>query len=223
MVAGRRVQGILCTHGHRRHIASALTLSDVTGADIHLHPDDYGLWHEVFPTRWPERVLLDGLTVDVGRSQLVGIHVPGHTDGGMCWYAAELGALFTGDSLSADGVGPAASSGDQARLLSAVRARLFTLPMGTTLHPGHGPDVRLGTVRWARDFWAEPGAAQPPDGGQWRWSTMRRALPTDRSMPPGATTLTAQVEPTRSLTRARDDPPEAGAATPPAPTGRPRR
>ena len=72
----------------------------------------------------------------------------------MCWYAAELGALFTGDSLSADGVGPASSSSDQARLLSAVRARLFTLPMATTLHPGHGPDVRLGTVRWGRDFWA---------------------------------------------------------------------
>jgi hydroxyacylglutathione hydrolase len=154
VVAGRRVQGILCTHGHRRHIASALTLSDVTGADVHLHPDDYGLWHEVFPTRWPERVLLDGLTVDVGRIQLVGIHVPGHTDGGMCWYAAELGALFTGDSLSADGVGPSSSSSDQSRLLSAVRARLFTLPMATMLHPGHGPDVRLGTVRWGRDFWA---------------------------------------------------------------------
>src|SRR3954451_4356309 len=68
VVAGRRVQGILCTHGHRRHIASALTLSDVTGADVHLHPDDYGLWHEVFPTRWPARVLLDGLTVDVART-----------------------------------------------------------------------------------------------------------------------------------------------------------
>jgi glyoxylase-like metal-dependent hydrolase (beta-lactamase superfamily II) len=148
------VQGILCTHGHRRHIASALTLSDVIGADVHLHPDDYGLWHEVFPTRWPERVLLEGLTVDVGRTQLVGIHVPGHTDGGMCWHAAELGALFTGDSLGADGVGPASSSSDRARLLSAVRARLFTLPVATTLHPGHGPDVRLGTVRGDRSFWA---------------------------------------------------------------------
>jgi glyoxylase-like metal-dependent hydrolase (beta-lactamase superfamily II) len=154
VVAGRRVQAILCTHGHRRHIASALTLSDVTGADVHLHPDDYGLWHEVFPTRWPERVLLDGLTVDVARTQLVGLHVPGHTDGGMCWYAPELGALFTGDSLSADGVGPASTGSDRARLLSAVRARLFTLPMATTLHPGHGPDVRLGTVRGDRSFWA---------------------------------------------------------------------
>src|SRR4051812_37319718 len=54
VVAGRRVQAILCTHGHRRHIASALTLSDITGGDVHLHPGDYGLWHEVFPTRWPE-------------------------------------------------------------------------------------------------------------------------------------------------------------------------
>jgi glyoxylase-like metal-dependent hydrolase (beta-lactamase superfamily II) len=154
VVAGRRVRAVLCTHGHRRHIASAMTLSDVTGADVHLHPDDYGLWHEVFPTRWPERALLDGLTVDVGPARLVGIHVPGHTDGGMCWYAAGLGALFTGDSLGADGVGPSSVRSDRARLLSAVRARLFPLPVATTLHPGHGPDARLGAVRWHRDFWA---------------------------------------------------------------------
>ena len=60
---GRRSPGAAAScapTGTRRHIASALTLSDITGADVYLHPDDYGLWHEVFPTRWPERVLLDG-------------------------------------------------------------------------------------------------------------------------------------------------------------------
>jgi glyoxylase-like metal-dependent hydrolase (beta-lactamase superfamily II) len=154
VVARRRVRGILCTHGHLRHIASALTLSDITGADVHLHPDDYGLWHDIFPTRWPERVLMDGLTINVGRTQLVGIHLPGHTDGGMCWYAPGPGVLFTGDSLAADGPGPWSSAAGRSRLLSSIRARLFTLPVATTLHPGHGPDGRLGTVRRARDSWS---------------------------------------------------------------------
>lgn len=154
VVGRRRVRGILCTHGHAGHIASALTLSDITGAEVFLHPDDYGLWHEVFPTRWPERVLLDGITFDVGTARLVGIHVPGHTDGGMCWYAEKLGAVFTGDSLGAEGAGRDLPTAQRTRLLSAVRARLFTLPPFTVIRPGHGPDGRIGTARWARDSWS---------------------------------------------------------------------
>ena len=153
VVGGRRVHGILCTHGHVAHIASALTLSDITAADVFLHPGDYGLWHEVFPTRWPERVLMDGITLDVGTARLVGIHVPGHTDGGMCWYAETLGSVFTGDSLAADGAGRDLPAPQRTRLLSAVRAGLYTLPPLTVIRPGHGPDGRIGTVRWARDSW----------------------------------------------------------------------
>jgi glyoxylase-like metal-dependent hydrolase (beta-lactamase superfamily II) len=152
VVGGRRVHGILCTHGHVAHIASALTLSDISAADVFLHPGDYGSWREVFPTRWPE-VLMDGITFDVGTARLVGIHVPGHTDGGMCWYAETLGSVFTGDSLAADGAGRGLQPAQRTRLVSAVRARLFTLPPLTVIRPGHGPDGRIGTVRWARDSW----------------------------------------------------------------------
>ena len=153
VVGGRSVHGILCTHGHVAHIASALTLSDITAADVFLHPGDYGPWREVFPTRWPEGVLMDGITFDVGTARLVGIHVPGHTEGGMCWYAEALGSVFTGDSLAADGAGRGLPPAQRTRLLSAVRARLFTLPPLTVIRPGHGPDGRIGTVRWARDSW----------------------------------------------------------------------
>ena len=96
---------------------------------------------------------MDGITFDVGTARLVGIHVPGHTDGGMCWYAETLGSVFTGDSLAADGAGRGLPPAQRTRLVSAVRARLFTLPPLTVIRPGHGPDGRIGTVRWARDSW----------------------------------------------------------------------
>ena len=144
---------------------------------------------------------MDGLAVDVGRTQLVGIHVPGHTDGGMCWYAAELGALFTGDSLSAGGVGPASSGSDRARLLSAVRARLFTLPLTTTLHPGTAPTPGWARCAGAATSGREPraGAVTPgalPAGRQRRRSTIRLALPSERSM-----AVRARATSTRAVSR----------------------
>ncbi|MGO4428278.1 MBL fold metallo-hydrolase, partial [Streptomyces sp. MCAF7] len=44
-VGGRRLLGILCTHGHDDHIDAAPEVADRTGAPILLHPDDEVLWN----------------------------------------------------------------------------------------------------------------------------------------------------------------------------------
>jgi len=154
-VGDRRLLGILCTHAHAEHIAAALTVADAARAAVHLHADDYALWHQTFPGLWPTRMLVDGMTFDVAGVRLLGLHVPGHTPGGMCWYASQLGALFSGDSLDADGPcrGPRPAS-DYDGLVSAIRARLFTLPPDTVVHPGHGVDGRIGHLRWKPEFWS---------------------------------------------------------------------
>jgi glyoxylase-like metal-dependent hydrolase (beta-lactamase superfamily II) len=59
-VAGRRVDGIVCTHGHNDHINAAAALAEATGAPIALHPDDEMLWDVVHPTRRPDMALSDG-------------------------------------------------------------------------------------------------------------------------------------------------------------------
>ena len=48
---GRRVRGVLCTHGHNDHINAAVELADTVDAPIWLHPDDGMLWDVVNPDR----------------------------------------------------------------------------------------------------------------------------------------------------------------------------
>jgi glyoxylase-like metal-dependent hydrolase (beta-lactamase superfamily II) len=61
-VAGRRVTGIVCTHGHNDHIGAAVELAERTGAPIWLHPDDRMLWDAVHGSRAPDAELADGST-----------------------------------------------------------------------------------------------------------------------------------------------------------------
>ena len=52
--ASRRVNAILCTHGHNDHIDAAPALADLTGAPIWLHPADAALWGMAHPVRQPD-------------------------------------------------------------------------------------------------------------------------------------------------------------------------
>ena len=154
VVGGRGVRGILCTHGHVAHIASALTLSDITGADVFLHPGDYG----PLARGLPDPLARGGAD---GRHHVRRGHGPARGDpraratprAGCAGTPRRSASVFTGDSLAADGAGRGLPPAQRTRLVSAVRARLFTLPPLTVIRPGHGPDGRIGTVRWARDSW----------------------------------------------------------------------
>lgn len=154
-VGARRVTRVLLTHGHRAHVRAALTVADATRAPVLLHPDDLMLWRETFPDVWPDRELLDGTTYEVAGVGLRAIHVPGHTPGGTCFHAAATGDLFAGDTLAGPGTGRLLShAADPSELVSQVRARLFTLPPDTLVHPGHGRAVRIASLRWEREFWS---------------------------------------------------------------------
>ncbi|CAB4661378.1 unannotated protein [freshwater metagenome] len=39
-IGGRKVSGVICTHGHDDHIGQAVVISEMTGAPIWLHPDE---------------------------------------------------------------------------------------------------------------------------------------------------------------------------------------
>jgi len=145
-IGSRRLDHILLTHGHRDHVAAALTISDRTAAAVHLHADDFALWRATFGGWWPDHVLVDGMTLDVAGVRLEAIHLPGHSPGGTCFYAPALGALFSGDCLEA-------REPQETGLLSGIRQRLFTLPPRTVVHPGHGPDGRIAALRFEMEYW----------------------------------------------------------------------
>ena len=62
-VNGRRVAGIVLTHGHNDHINAAVALRDVVDAPILLHEADRMLWDVVYPNDTPDRAVEPGSKV----------------------------------------------------------------------------------------------------------------------------------------------------------------
>ncbi len=144
-IGGRRVIGIVCTHGHNDHIGAAPELADRTGAPIFLHPDDLVLWRMTHPDREPDRMLAGEDTFDVAGTPVHVRHTPGHAPGAVCLYVPELAALCSGDTLFRGGPGATGRSfSDFGTIIASIQAELLDLPPETVVHPGHGDDTTIG-------------------------------------------------------------------------------
>ncbi len=151
----RRLRAILWTSLWPESVRTALTLADRTGAVTYLHTDDLVIWRQTEPERRPQSSVPRGLALNIGGIRLESIHTPGITHGALCWYAPALSAVFTGETLDAQGSGGAdLPAADRSRLMASIRAGLFSLPTQTVVHPGRGEDTRIGTQRWDRRFWS---------------------------------------------------------------------
>jgi glyoxylase-like metal-dependent hydrolase (beta-lactamase superfamily II) len=143
-VGDRRLTAVVCTHAHNDHVNAAADVADRSGAPILLHPDDEVLWKMTYPHRRPDGELADGGLLDVAGVRLLVMHTPGHAPGAVCLYAPNLGALFSGDTLFADGPGATGRSfSDFGTIIASIRDRLLTLPGYTTVHPGHGASTTI--------------------------------------------------------------------------------
>ena len=143
-IDGRRVTAIVLTHGHNDHITAALALREATGAPIWFNPDDRMLWDMVHEGVEPDEALGEGTTFSVAGTRLKALHTPGHSPGSTCLHAADLGAVFTGDTLFHGGPGATGRSfSDKPTILNSIRSKLLTLHGDTVVHTGHGEDTRI--------------------------------------------------------------------------------
>ena len=148
VVGNRRVKAIVCTHAHDDHVRVAPELREKTVAPILLHPDDRPLWELTHTDYLWDADLTDGQELTVGGTTLHVLHTPGHAPGGVCLYAPELGAVFTGDTLFHGGPGATGRSfSDRPTLEASIRAKLFALPDDTIVHTGHGEDTTIGAEK----------------------------------------------------------------------------
>jgi glyoxylase-like metal-dependent hydrolase (beta-lactamase superfamily II) len=154
----RRVQAIVCTHGHNDHVNAAPELSDIVTAPIYLAAADRELWHQVHPDREPYDDLQDGDVFRVGSELIHILPTPGHSPGGVCLYVPGQNLLFSGDTLFRGGPGATGRSFSSfPTILDSIRTQLLPLPPATVVHTGHGDDTTIGAEAPDYDAWVARG------------------------------------------------------------------
>ena len=147
-INGRRVTGIVLTHGHNDHINAAVPLRDAVDAPLLLHDADRMLWDVVWPGESPDRTLTPGSTLAVGGHEIAVLHTPGHSPGCCSFYDAQADAVFSGDTLFCGGPGATGRShSDEPTILRSIRDTLLALPDHTIVHTGHGDSTTIGAER----------------------------------------------------------------------------
>jgi glyoxylase-like metal-dependent hydrolase (beta-lactamase superfamily II) len=161
VVGDREIAAVICTHGHRRHVASAFEVAKRDDAPVALHPADQLPWRDAHASAKPDIAMEDGGLFEVADVTLEVISTPGHSSGSVCLYSEELEAVFTGDVVTVDG--PVPHEGyftDFARQLSSIGAGILTLDGRTRVLPGHGDETTVSAVERRFDSWVSAG----PDG-----------------------------------------------------------
>lgn len=126
---GLKLRYVIETHAHADHITSAGPLCRRTGA-LAATPRHCNIT--------PAEVQLDdGQELHFGAAETIrAIHTPGHTAGSMSYLWRDK--LFTGDTLFIGGCGRTDfQSGSAGALYDSITRKLFTLPDGTLVYPGH--------------------------------------------------------------------------------------
>ncbi len=159
-VGDREVLAVICTHGHAEQVAAAMEVAERDEAAVALHAKDRLLWREAHPGEETDIDVEDGGIFEVADVQLEVIHAPGHTDGSVCLYCADLGVVFTGHALAAEGPTPHEGQyPDFAGQLTAIGEHLLTLPFDTRVLPAQGPETTIAAAEKKFDTWVAAGPA----------------------------------------------------------------
>lgn len=150
------IKYLLCTHLHFDHIFGTTFIEDTYDVRLSASLDD-SAWITNFaqsvarfgiqPNTMPRPVghpLHDGDILMLGDKSLKCIATPGHSAGGMCFYAPESNMLFAGDTLFQGSIGRTDfADGNYAQLISSIQKQLLILPPNTIVYPGHGDPTSI--------------------------------------------------------------------------------
>lgn len=172
---GLGVEGVLLTHGHIDHVATAAEVADHFGVPAWLHAADRDLLTDPASGRPEMAAMIAQLGVDVRepadlrllhggeRVEVAGmafdvVHTPGHRPGCVLFRLALPEALpqapgvdeliLTGDVVFAGSIGRTdLPGGDDATMRATLRDVVLALPDAAVLLPGHGPESTMDRER----------------------------------------------------------------------------
>jgi glyoxylase-like metal-dependent hydrolase (beta-lactamase superfamily II) len=163
---GLRLTRAILTHGHFDHLLDAGRYMEAA-IPISAHPLDvplleapqtamFGLPHEMPRVEIAEE-LTEGMRLRLGEDDWEVWHVPGHSPGHVLLYCAAQATVLGGDLLFSGGYGRVDLPGADPEQMRQSLKRLLTLPPGTRVYPGHGPDTTLEDERhWLPGLVAAP-------------------------------------------------------------------
>lgn len=155
--------GILLTHGHFDHVLAAEYIAGHYQIPICAGSEEEELLQDVnlnASTQFghPTSVKADRFFTDKESFTMAGFdfqvyHTPGHTKGGVCYYIAGEGVLFSGDTLFYESVGRSDfPTGSTSVLVRSIRNLLEVLPDDTSVYPGHGQETTIGHEKQHNPF-----------------------------------------------------------------------
>jgi glyoxylase-like metal-dependent hydrolase (beta-lactamase superfamily II) len=97
--------------------------------------------------------LVENETIKFGNTELVVIHVPGHSPGHVVFYNKEAEVLIAGDVLFYGSIGRTdLPGGNYEQLITNIKTKLFVLPDSTKVYCGHGPETTIGFEKRSNPF-----------------------------------------------------------------------
>jgi hydroxyacylglutathione hydrolase len=102
----------------------------------------FGLSMENSPV--PSGFISHNQVVTFGNTELLALHVPGHSAGSLAFYSEKNGCVFTGDALFAGSIGRTdLPGGGYDILIRSIKNHLFKLPPSTVVYSGHGNETTI--------------------------------------------------------------------------------
>lgn len=102
----------------------------------------FGFHVNIFPEL--DKHITHAEKITFGNSEILALHVPGHSEGSLAFYAEKEGFVITGDALFDGSIGRTdLPGGNYDQLIHSIKNNLLSLPGKTSVWPGHGGSTTI--------------------------------------------------------------------------------